>query len=538
MPWTVSADWLKNWGLLDYGQEPMGRILPMSDQVPLLEAISLSKRFPGVQAMDDVSAAFHAGEVVAVMGENGAGKSTLMKALAGVHPPDTGEIRWEGKPVRIANVARAELLGIAFIHQELNLCGNLSVAENIFLGREPRWGGCWLDRGAMREQASILLERVGLKVPPDELVESLSIGQRQMVEIARAMAREARLVIMDEPTSSLTNTETGRLFEVVRDLKNRGLAVVFISHRLAEVQEIADRVIVLKDGRNSGSLTKSEITQERMVQLMVGRDLDPARRRPVQRESGAVRLEVRGLRTRMWPAEVVSFSVRAGEISGMAGLVGSGRTELARVVAGVDRALAGSVRVDGQELPSGEVAAAVRAGVALAPEDRKEQGIFLEMSIRENIALPGLECRQTLGFVRQKQVTVLAEKMREVLGIRTTDVEKAAGLLSGGNQQKVVLAKWLSLGPKVFVLDEPTRGVDVGAKAEIYRVIEDLAASGAAVWLISSDLEEILRLSDRVLVMHEGRLAGELGRAELSEAAVMRLATGGQAAVASGVELP
>lgn len=251
-----------------------------------------------------------------------------------------------------------------------------------------------------------------------------------------------------------------------------------------------------------------------------------------------MRLEVRGLRTRMWPAEVVSFSVRAGEISGMAGLVGSGRTELARVVAGVDRALAGSVRVDGQELPRGEVAAAVRAGVALAPEDRKEQGIFLEMSIRENIALPGLERRQTLGFVRQKQVTALAEQMREVLGIRTTDVEKAAGLLSGGNQQKVVLAKWLSLGPKVFVLDEPTRGVDVGAKAEIYRVIEDLAASGAAVWLISSDLEEILRLSDRVLVMHEGRLAGELGRAELSEEAVMRLATGGQAAVASGVELP
>jgi ribose transport system ATP-binding protein len=499
---------------------------------PLLEAISLSKRFPGVQALAEVSAAFHAGEVVAVMGENGAGKSTLMKALAGVHPPDSGEIRWEGKPVRIGNVARAEALGIAFIHQELNLCGNLTVAENIFLGREPHWGGCWLDRRSMRAQASVLLERVGLKVAPDEVVESLSIGQRQMVEIARAMAREARLVIMDEPTSSLTNAETGRLFEVVRDLKNRGLAVVFISHRLAEVQEIADRVLVLKDGRNSGSLTKSGITQERMVQLMVGRDLDPARRRPMQIGSGAVRLEVRGVRTRMWPGEVVSFSVRAGEITGMAGLVGAGRTELARVVAGVDRALSGSVRIDGRELPPGQVAAAIRAGVALAPEDRKEQGIFLEMSIRENIALPGLEHRQTMGFVRQKQVTAEAGKMRAKLGIRTTDVEKAAGLLSGGNQQKVVLAKWLSLGPKVFVLDEPTRGVDVGAKAEIYRVIEDLAANGAAVLMISSDLEEVLRLSDRVLVMHEGRLAGEVGPAELSEEAVMRLATGGRSAVA------
>lgn len=499
----------------------------MNAPVPLLEALALSKRFPGVQALAEVSASFGAGEVVAVMGENGAGKSTLMKALAGVHPPDAGEIRWRGKTVRIGSVAQAEALGIAFIHQELNLCGNLTVAENIFLGREPRRGGCWLDRGAMRAQALVLLERVGLKVAPESVVEMLSIGQRQMVEIARALAREAALVIMDEPTSSLTATESARLFAVIRELRDRGLAVVFISHRLAEVQEVADRVVVLKDGRNSGNLTKAEITPERMVRLMVGRDLDPAGRRPASVAAGAVRLEVRGLRTRAWPAGEVSFSVRAGEIAGMAGLVGAGRTEVARVVAGVDRALSGCILVDGVRLPSGKVAAAVRAGVALAPEDRKEQGIFLEMSIRENIALPGLGRSQWWGFVRQKQVREVAGRMRDLLAIRTTDVEKAAGLLSGGNQQKTVLAKWLALGPKVFVLDEPTRGVDVGAKAEIYRVIADLAAAGAAVLMISSDLEEVLRLSDRVLVMHEGRLAGELSRADLSEEAVMKLATGG-----------
>ena len=496
------------------------------DSAPLLEAIALSKRFPGVQALAEVSAAFAGGEVTAVMGENGAGKSTLMKALAGVHPPDAGEIRWQGKPVRISSVAQAEALGIAFIHQELNLCGNLTVAENVFLGREPRRGGCWLDRTTMRRRAAELLGRVGLNVDPDAVVESLSIGQRQMIEIARALAREARLVIMDEPTSSLTSVETARLFEVVRDLKSRGLGVVFISHRLAEVVAVADRVVVLKDGRNSGNLTKSEITTNRIVQLMVGRDLDPSRRRPAGVNTGAMRLEVDGVRTRMWPARAVSFSVRAGEIAGMAGLVGAGRTEIARVIAGVDRALSGSVRVDGVRLPSGRVATAIRAGVALAPEDRKEQGIFLDMPIRENIALPGLGRMQQLGFVRQGVITTLAGRMCMLLGIRTSGTGKAAGLLSGGNQQKVVLAKWLALGPKVFVLDEPTRGVDVGAKAEIYRVIENLAASGAAVLLISSDLEEVLRLSDRVLVLHEGRLAGELGNDGMSEEAVMQLATG------------
>ncbi len=497
-----------------------------NSSIPLLEAISLSKRFPGVQALAEVSAAFFPGAVTAVMGENGAGKSTLMKALAGVHPPDTGEIRWRGKMVRITSVAQAEALGIAFIHQELNLCENLTVAENVFLGREPRRAGCWLDRRIMSQGALALLARVGLRVRPDALVASLSIGQRQMIEIARALAREAAMVIMDEPTSSLTAAEADRLGEVVRDLKSRGLAVVFISHRLGEVTALADRVIVLKDGQNSGTLTQQEITPDRIVQLMVGRDLDPTRRRPPVVRTGPVRLEVESVRTRAWPETSVSFSVRAGEITGMAGLVGAGRTELARVIAGVDRGVLGSVRIDGHRLPPGDVPAAIRAGVVLAPEDRKAQGLFLEMPIRENIALPGLRAMQRGGFVRQNAVTSLADKMRDLLGIRASSMEKAVGLLSGGNQQKVVLAKWLAVQPKVFILDEPTRGVDVGAKAEIYRVIEDLAATGAAVLLISSDLEEVLRLSDRVLVMHEGRLAGELLHETMTEEAVMQLATG------------
>ena len=494
---------------------------------PLLQAIAVSKRFPGVQALAAVSATFLAGEVTAVMGENGAGKSTLMKALAGVHPPDAGEIRWQGNPVSISSVAQAEALGIAFIHQELNLCENLTVVENIFLGRELRHGGCWRDHSAMRQQAREILARLGLRVDPGAVVETLSIGQRQMIEIARALSREAALVIMDEPTSSLTATETERLFAVVRELKSRGLGVVFISHRLTEVMAVADRVIVLKDGRNSGCLAKEEISRERIVQLMVGRDLDPASRRQPNKNVGVVRLAVDEVRTRIWPAAATSFAVRSGEIVGIAGLVGAGRTELARVVAGVDRPVSGKVRVNGVPMRPGNVAASIRAGVAMAPEDRKEQGLFLEMAIRNNIAMPSLGRMHRFGFVKSGATVSLAHSMKDLLGIRAAGMDQIAGVLSGGNQQKVVLAKWLALDPQVFVLDEPTRGVDVGAKAEIYRVIETLAENGAAVLLISSDLEEILRLSDRVLVLYEGRVAGELAHDAMTEQSVMQLATGG-----------
>ena len=497
---------------------------------PLLTARGLHKHFSGVHALQDVSADFFPGEVLAVMGENGAGKSTLMKCLAGVHEPDAGCIEWEGRAVRIGSTRRAEALGIAFIHQELNLCDNLSIAENVFLGREPRLARVFVDRATMRRRTAELLARVGLSVSPDERVDRLSIGRRQLVEIARALSQQARLVIMDEPTSSLTRTEADTLFKVVGELKAAGVGVVFISHRIPEVMAIADRALVLKDGRNSGSLARGGMSAERIVNLMVGRDLDLAQRRPAAVPVGASLLTVRGLRTAMWPREEISFDLRAGEITGMAGLVGAGRSEIARALFGIDRPAGGSVSVRGLTLLPGNPRAAIAAGVAFAPEDRKEQGLILEMAIRDNIALAGLGRMSRAGFVNDRAVSRQAEQLRERLTIRTTSIHQAAGQLSGGNQQKVALAKWLALDPAVFILDEPTRGVDVGSKREIYDVIESLAARGAAVLMISSDLEEVLRLSDRVLVMHEGRLAGELPHAAMSEAAVMRLATGRAAA--------
>ena len=497
---------------------------------PLLQARGLNKHFTGVHALQDVSAAFYPGEVVAVMGENGAGKSTLMKCLAGVHQPETGTIEWEGQSVSMDNTRRAEALGIAFIHQELNLCENLSIAENVFLGREPRLARVFVDRATMRRRTAELLARVGLNVSPDERVDRLSIGRRQLVEIARALSQKARLVIMDEPTSSLTKTEADTLFRVVRELKTSGVCVVFISHRIPEVMEVADRVTVLKDGRNSGSLTREEMTAERIVNLMVGRDLDLTHRRPPDMKSGATLLSVHGLRTAVWPQHEVSFDLRAGEITGMAGLVGAGRSEIARALFGLDRPVAGSVSINGATLIPGNPRAAIAAGIAFAPEDRKEQGLILEMAIRDNIALAGLSRLSRAGFINERAVSEQAEQMRQRLSIRMTDIHKPAGQLSGGNQQKIVLAKWLALQPAVFLLDEPTRGVDVGSKREIYEVIESLAAQGAAVLMISSDLEEVLRLSDRVLVLHEGRLAGELSHARMSEEAVMSLATGRAAA--------
>jgi ribose transport system ATP-binding protein len=497
---------------------------------PLFAARGLHKHFSGVHALQEVYAEFFVGEVVAVMGENGAGKSTLMKCLAGVQEPDAGVIEWEGRAVRVENTRRAETMGIAFIHQELNLCDNLSVAENIFLGREPRRGRIFVDRTTMRRRAEELLARVGLAISPDERVDRLSIGKRQLVEIARALSQQARLVIMDEPTSSLTKAEADTLFHVIAELRAAGVCVVFISHRIPEVMAIADRALVLKDGKNSGSLTRGEMSPERIVNLMVGRELDLTQRRPADLKAGDLLLSVRSLRTAMWPRQEISFDLRAGEITGMAGLVGAGRSEIARAIFGIDRPTAGNVRVRGVTLLPGSPRAAIAAGLAFAPEDRKEQGLILEMAIRDNIALPGLDRFSRAGFIDDGAVDSQAQRMRERLSIRTPDVNKAAGQLSGGNQQKVALAKWLVLEPLVFILDEPTRGVDVGSKREIYDVIESLAARGAAVLMISSDLEEVLRLSDRVLVMHEGRLAGELTHSAMSEEAVMRLATGRAAA--------
>jgi len=483
---------------------------------PLLEVRSLSKRFPGVRALHRVGLSLQSGEVLAVIGENGAGKSTLVKILAGVQTPDHGEILIEGRPVRIESVRAAERLGIALIHQELNLADNLDVAANIFLGREPHRFG-FIDRRG--------LAQVGLDCSPGLLVSSLSLGRQQMVEIAKALSTNARVLIMDEPTSSLSQRETAQLYRVIRDLRASGVSIVYISHRLGEVKELADRVVVLRDGENAGELQRSEINHDAMVKLMVGREL--GRHDRSSHGEGEVILEVRGLRTPAHPRDPLDFALRPGEIVGVAGLVGAGRTELLRVLFGIDRAVAGEVRLAGHPLRLASPRDAIRAGLALVPEDRKQQGVILEMAVRANISLASLR-RDALAwlFLDRRREAELAQEMSRRLNVRTPNLEQFVQHLSGGNQQKVALAKWLALQPRVLLLDEPTRGIDVGAKQEIYRLMEELAGRGAAILFVSSEMEEVLRMSDRALVMHEGRIAGELSRAELSEEAVMRLATG------------
>ena len=490
----------------------------------LLEVRSLSKRFPGVRALHQVGLSLRAGEVLAVIGENGAGKSTLMKILAGVETPDSGEILLDGRPVRIGSVRDATRLGIALIHQELNLADNLDVAANIFLGREPRRLG-FVDRRQLYDAARQFLHQVGLDCAPDVLVHRLPLGRQQLVEIAKALSTQARVLIMDEPTSSLSQGETERLYRVVKDLRGRGVSVVYISHRLREVKELADRVVVLRDGENAGELARDEISHDAMVRLMVGRELGRADRTSHGR--GEPLLAARGLRTLAHPRHAVDLALRAGEIVGLAGLVGSGRTELLRAFFGIDRRAGGEVLIQGHRVQLASPRDAIRAGLALVPEDRKQQGVILEMAVRENMSLASLRRDARAAFwLNLPGEARLAEEMTRELKVKTPTLQQFVEYLSGGNQQKVALAKWLALRPRVLLLDEPTRGIDVGAKQEIYRLMETLAGQGVAILFVSSEMEEVLRMSDRTLVMHEGRLAGELSREQLSEEAIMRLATG------------
>lgn len=497
---------------------------------PLLAVRDVQKHFPGVQALARVSLCLHAGEVLAVVGENGAGKSTLMKILAGIHQPDSGDILLDGKPVRFARVADALRHGISLIHQELNLAESLPVAANLFLGREDVWGG-WLrllDNGRMMREARVLMDRVGLECGPETRVGSLPPGQRQLVEIAHALALSSRILIMDEPTSSLTQKETDRLFEVVGQLKRSGVAVVYISHRLPEVKQIADRAVVLRDGRNAGELARGDIDHDALVRLMVGRELGEFFHKRVQpAATGPARLQVRELCFADGPAEPISLSVRGGEIVALAGLVGAGRTELAEALFGVRPRRGGQVILDGKPVAIHHPRQALAGGLVLVPEDRRHHGLLLDESIQHNIGLPNLDRLSRLRLVSRQREAALAREGCERLRVRAAGLGQAVGLLSGGNQQKVVLAKWLARKPAVIIFDEPTRGIDVGAKSEIYALMDQLAQQGTAILMISSDMEEVLGMSDRVLVLHQGRLAGELSRAELSQEALMRLATGG-----------
>ncbi len=495
-----------------------------SPATPLLKVTDLSKQFPGVKALDRVSLDLHAGEVLAVIGENGAGKSTLMKILAGIQAPDAGEIRLEGQEVSIGSIQAATDLGISLIHQELNLADNLDIGANIFLGREPhRWGV--VSRHAIDEASAELLQQVGLDFSPRTLVRDLSVGQQQMVEIAKALSVESRILIMDEPTSSLSQRETDNLYRVIRDLQKRGVSIIYISHRLGEVTDLADRVVVLRDGQNAGELAKTDINHDNMVKLMIGREFS-ADREYRKRELGAEVLRVRELVTPAYPGHTVSFTVRAGEIIGIGGLVGAGRTELLQALFGAVPALAGTITVGEEQCTITSPVDAIRAGIALVPEDRKQHGLILEMSVRENCSLASLKRDQRRGLLNRAQERAISQEMVGKLNIKTPSDQQLAQVLSGGNQQKVVLAKWLALKPRILLLDEPTRGIDVGAKREIYQLMEKLAESGVAIIFVSSEMEEILHLPDRALIFHEGRLSGELTHEELSEEAVMYLATG------------
>jgi len=489
-----------------------------------LEVSSICKSFPGVRALHEVDLAVSEGEVVALLGENGAGKSTLMKILAGVQPADSGEVKVEEEVVEISSVQESLDHGIALIHQELNLATNLTVGANIFLGREPKTGGL-IDERAISERSREFLDKVGLDVSPDTLVGDLTIGKQQLVEIAKALSVDAKILIMDEPTSSLSSRETERLFEVVKDLRDRGVGIVYISHRLAEVVELADRVVVLRDGENAGSLGKDEIEHDRMVSLMVGRELSQFYAHNPQ-SPGDVVMTVNSVRTPVHPEHEVNFTLRAGEIVGLAGLVGAGRTELLETLFGVAPALGGHVEVCGKSVAFQNPREAIAAGVALVPEDRKQQGLIIDMAVGDNLSLAALKRDQKNGFLNFRVEKEISAEMTEKMRIKTPSDRQIVRFLSGGNQQKVVLGKWLAMRPKVLLLDEPTRGIDIGAKQEIYSLMEELAESGVAILFVSSEMEEILGMSDRALVMHEGRITGELSREELGEEAVMHLATG------------
>ena len=495
---------------------------------PVLEMKGISKRFPGVVALDSVDLVVQPGEVVALAGENGAGKSTLMKILGGLHQPDSGQIQIDSQTVTIRSVADAISRGIGFIHQELNILDNLDVAGNIFLGREPVWGGPLrlVDRRKMHLHSKVYLDRLGLNVSSETSLRDLSIAQQQMVEIAKALSLEARILIMDEPTSSLTLTETTRLLEVIKQLRGHGVSIIYISHRLAEIVGLADRVVVLRDGRNAGVLSRDEVEHDRIVKLMVGRELN--HHLHVHSESGRAkrRFEVRSLRTKRYPACAVSFDIDEGEILGVAGLVGAGRSEVAQAIFGVDTPLEVTMLLDGQPLSIRSPRDAIRHGIYLVPEDRRQTGLILDAVIRENVTLPALPRYALMGWIDGIRERAAAKEVCDRLSVRAPSVETKVANLSGGNQQKVVLAKWLSLDPKLLIFDEPTRGIDVGAKAEIYELMRRLAERGIAILMISSDMEEILRISTRVAVMHEGSVTGILNRTQCSEEAIMRLAVG------------
>jgi rhamnose transport system ATP-binding protein len=497
---------------------------------PLVELRGLSKSYGGVDALSDVSFAIAPASVHALVGENGAGKSTLVKILTGVVAPDAGDVLLDGQARRIGDPQTAHRLGIVAMYQEPTVFPDLTVAENVFAGRQPRGFARTVSWRKTREDARAVLGELGVDFGPDTPVRGLGVADRQLLEIAKALSSSARLLIMDEPTAALSPNEVDRLFDTVRSLRERGVAIVFISHRLEEVTALADTVTVLRDGRHVATRPAAELDHGEIVRLMVGRSLDALFPKE-EAEIGDVTLKVEGLH-RSGVFSGVSFELKRGEIVGLAGFVGSGRTEVARGIFGIDRLNSGKLWIDGRPFTPRSPRAALRCGLAYLPEDRLQQGLVQPMSIGHNIALGVLPELTPGGFLRPRRERALANRFMEQLRIKATSPSQIVRSLSGGNQQKVVLAKWLAAEPKILILDEPTHGVDVGTKADVHRTISHLAATGLTILLISSELPEILGMSDRVLVMREGRLVGEFLRAEATQERIIEAAAGVQKAVA------
>ncbi len=493
---------------------------------PLLSMKGITKEFPGVKALQNVDFSLEAGEIHALLGENGAGKSTLMKVLSGVYLKDAGEVHIEGREVEIDSPRKATACGVSIIHQEMNLVPELTVMENIFLGREPTAALGFIDWRKMKEDTAMLLRQLGSGIDPEQTVSSLSIGEQQMVEIAKALSYETKILIMDEPTAALTERETEKLFEIVRQLAAEGKGIVYISHRMEELFALSNRITVMRDGTYVGTVQTSQTDFDSLIRMMVGRDVTT--RFPKEAASiGKEVLRVKGL-SRAGELHNISFAVRAGEVVGIAGLMGAGRTELARAIFGADSIDGGEIFVEDKLCAIHGPADAIRAGIGLITEDRKHQGLVLEMSVGENMSLASLAnlCRQ--GFISNTDEKNMVAANIEKLKIRTPGAAQLVKNLSGGNQQKVVIAKWLETNPKVLIMDEPTRGVDVGAKAEIYQIMNMLTAAGVGIVMISSELPEILGMSDRVLVMHNGRVTGEMTVKEATQEKIMAFAAGGE----------
>ncbi|MER5173456.1 sugar ABC transporter ATP-binding protein [Thioclava kandeliae] len=490
----------------------------------ILEVDKVRKEFPGVVALDDVQLRIRPGTVHALMGENGAGKSTLMKIIAGVYTPDRGEVRFAGRPLDIKTPVDALNSGIAMIHQELNLMNTMTVAENIWIRREPKNGFGLVDHARMRAMTQALFDDLNIGLDPAAMVGDLTVAQKQMVEIAKAVSYNSDVLIMDEPSSAITETEVEHLFAIIRDLRAKGVGIVYITHKMNELFEIADELTVFRDGQYIATVSASDVTRDDIIRMMVGREITDMFPK-IDCEIGETILEVRGL-TLPGTFHDVSFSLRRGEILGLAGLVGSGRSNVAEAIFGVTPAASGEILIDGVPVAMASPQVAMEHGLAFLTEDRKETGCFLQLDCLANIQMALLTRDKVsgLGFVKQKEIKALAEDYAAKLRVKTPNLAETVENLSGGNQQKLLIARWLLTNPRILILDEPTRGIDVGAKSEIHRLITQLAGQGVAVLMISSELPEVLGMSDRIMVMHEGHVSGFLDRAEADQVRVMELA--------------